>query len=121
MKKILSDNRHTMGWDAGLNRRLAVPLAVKGVVEQNHGPLRRILKSDEDQEDIEVLRKFVDARDQIDSMLRELDKQPEIIGSPEISNELDYINASIQLSLLEITGELEETPYSDELFDEAVA
>ena len=111
-----------MGWDAGLNRKLAVPLAVKGLFrkEENRVVRFRTLKdSEQDGDDLEFARKLAENRERIDGLLEDIDKDPEGVDSPEIETELDYIEASIQLGLLEITGELEEVPYSDELFEEA--
>jgi hypothetical protein len=113
-----------MGWDAGLNRKLAVPFAVKGLLrnEENRVVKVRILKdSDQDSDDLEVARKLVENRMRIEGLVEDINKDPEVVDSPEIETELDYIQTSIQLGLLEITGELEEAPYSDELFEEAVA
>ena len=111
-----------MGWDAELNRKLAVPLAVKGLLrkEENRVVRIRILKdSDQNSDDLEFARKLAVNRARIDGLLEDIDNYPEGVDSPEIETELDYIEASIQLGLLEITGELEEVPYSDELFEEA--
>jgi hypothetical protein len=112
-----------MGWDVELNRKLAVPLAVKGLhrKEENRVVRIRILKdSDQGSDDLEFARKLAENRARIDSLLEDIEsKDPEGVDSPEIETELDYIEASIQLGLLEITGELEEVPYSDELFEEA--
>jgi hypothetical protein len=112
-----------MGWDVELNRKLAVPLAVKGLLrkEENRVVRIRILKdSEQDSDDLEFARKLAENRVRIDGLLEDIEnKDPEGVDSPEIETELDYIEASIQLGLLEITGELEEVPYSDELFEEA--
>ena len=111
-----------MGWDAGLNRRLAVPLAVSGVVERDHERyFRRILREDEDAKDIEIMRKLAENRARIEKLMTEVEVHPDFDYSPDASNELDYIKASIQLGLLEITGELAEAPYSEEVFEQAVA
>jgi hypothetical protein len=113
-----------MGWDAGLNRKLAVPLAVKGLLrnEENRVVRIRILKdSEQDSDDFELARKIAENRARIDGLLEDIDSDPEFVDSPETETELDYIQTSIQLGLLEITGELEESPYSDELLEEAVA
>ena len=111
-----------MGWDAGLNRKLAVPFAVKGLhrKDENRAVRIRILKdSEQDSDDLEFARKLAENRARIDSLLKDINKDPEVVDSQEIETELDYIQTSIQLGLLEITGELEEVPYSDELFEEA--
>ena len=113
-----------MGWDAGLNRRLAVPLAVKGLLrkEENRVMRVRILKdSEQDSEDLKIAMKLAENRVRIENLMEEISNDPAIANSPEIETDLDYIKASIQLGLLEITGELEEVPYSEELFEEAVA
>ena len=108
-----------------MNRRLAVPLAVKGLLghEENRVVRIRALKNSEEQdpEDIEIARKLAQNRERIEGIWKDLQRDPEFPDSPEIETELDYINATIQLGLLEITGELEEVPYSDELFEDAVA
>jgi hypothetical protein len=113
-----------MGWDADLNRKLAVPLAVKGLLrkEENRVIRIRILKdSEQDSDDLECARKLAENRERIDGLLDDIEMDPEAVDSPEIETELDYIQTTIQLGLLEITGELEEVPYSDEMFEEAVA
>jgi len=111
-----------MGWDVELNRKLAVPLAVKGLLrkEENRVVRIRTLKdSEQDGYDLELARKLAENRARIDDLLEDINEDPEVVDSPEIETELDYIQASIELGLLEITGELEEVPYSDELFEEA--
>lgn len=96
-----------------------MPLAVAGVVDREHERyFRRILKEDED---IEILKKLAENKAHIERLLKDIDDDPEMVCSPDISNELDYINATIQLELLEITGELEESPYSEEVFEQAIA
>ncbi len=113
-----------MGWDAGLNRKLAVPLAVKGLLrmEENRVVRVRILKdSEQDGDDLELTRKLIENRMHIDNLREDIDNDPEFVDSPEIETELDYIHTSIELGLLEITGELEGVAYSDELFEEAAA
>ncbi len=107
-----------------MNRKLAVPLAVKGLVrkDENRVVRIRILKdSEQDIDDLEVAMKLADNRARIDGLLEDLEEDPEMVDSPEIETELDFIQTSIQLGLLEITGELEGVPYSDELFEEAAA
>ena len=107
-----------------MNRKLAVPFAVKGLLrkDENRVVRIRILKdSEQDGDDLEIARKLAENRARIDGMLQDINEDPEVVDSPEIETELDYIQTSIQLGLLEITGELEEAPYSDELFEEAVA
>jgi hypothetical protein len=53
--------------------------------------------------------------------MSDIESDPEFFDTDETKNELDYVNASIQLGLLEVTAELEEIPSSDDLFEEAVA
>jgi hypothetical protein len=112
-----------MGWDVGLNRRLAVPLALMKHKSQRDGKniKTRILKDEEDLGDLDVLIKIAENRDRLDRLVSDIESDPEFVDTDEAKNELDYVNASIQLGLLEVTAELEEIPYSDDLFEEAVA
>lgn len=112
-----------MGWDAGLKRKLAVPIAVSQTHTGRADPLfrTRMLKlSDESTEECEVLSKIAENRMRIEALVKEIDENPGDFEATD-SSELDYLKASIQLGLLEITGELEDVPYSDELFEEATA
>jgi hypothetical protein len=120
----LSDNRHTMGWDVSLNRKLAVPLAL-GKLEENHQERMersRILReSHMDSEDLRMLMQLADNRIRIEKLKEDIESDPEMDESDELKNDLDYINTSIQLGLLEITGELEEIQSAEEIFEEATA
>jgi hypothetical protein len=113
-----------MGWDAGLNRKLAVPLAL-GKLWEDHdnrmGHSRRLKEIDGDPEDLRMLMVLADNRMRLEKLSEELDNSPEMADDEELRDELDYINASVQLGLLEITGELEEIQGSDEVFAEAMA
>ena len=112
-----------MGWDVGLNRRLAVPLALmKHKSRRDAKNIKtRILKNEEDLGDLDILIKIAENRDRLDRLMSDIEGDPEFGDTDETKNELDYVNASIQLGLLEVTAELEEIPYSDDLFEEAVA
>jgi len=113
-----------MGWDAGLNRRLAVPLAFGACAPRNGNVLKRIriLKEEhEDLEEIEVFRKIAENRQRLEKLREEVDADCDFVCDDDIATELDYLNASIQLELLEVTGELEEIPCSEEVFVETAA
>lgn len=119
-----------MGWDAGLNRKLAVPLVpeVSPVLDNiwsahmKRAPKTRALKeSDEDSEDMRIMMKLADNRLRLERLRKELDELSGIDDSGDVMADLDYINASVSLELLEVMGELSELESSDELFDEAVA
>ncbi len=113
-----------MGWDAGLNRKLAVPLAL-GKLWENHGNrierARKLRDTEGDREDLRVWMTLADNRVRLERLSQDLEAFPEMADDDDLSDELDYINASIQLGLLEITGELEEIQSSDELFEQATA
>ena len=106
-----------------MKRKLAVPIAVNQGHRNHADPLfrKRMLRlSDEESEDYETLAKIAENRVRIDALLKQVEEWPAEFEE-EDSAELDYLEATIQLGLLEITGELEDIPYSDELFDQAVA
>ena len=111
-----------MGWDVGLDRKLAVPLALGRLWqhEENKMARNRILK-DGDQEDLRMLMTLADNRVRLQSLREDIEDDPVFEDSEDMRNELDNINASIQLGILEITGELEEIQSSEEIFEEALA
>lgn len=106
-----------------MKRRLAVPLALmKHKSRRDVKNIKtRILKDEEDLADLDVLIKIAENRDRLDRLVSDIESDPEFVDTDEAKNELDYVNASIQLALLEVTAELEEIPSSDDLFEEAVA
>lgn len=102
-----------------MNRKLAVPLAVSKV--QNRVIRTRILKDTQDVEDIKILATLAENRARLERLERELESDREFYETEDIASELDCIEASIQLGLLEITGELDEIPSSDEILEAATA
>lgn len=81
----------------------------------------RILKDEEDLGDLDILIKLSENRERLNNLMSDIEGDPEFVDTDEAKNELDYVNASIQLGLLEVTAELEEMPSSDDLFEEAIA
>ena len=113
-----------MGWDEALNRRLAVPLALGELWDRHENRMTRsrMLKdSRDDYQDTRMLMKLADNRIRLDNLRHDIEDETELADSDELQEDLDYINASIQLGLLEITGELEEIETSDQIFEEALA
>jgi len=113
-----------MGWDAALNRKLAVPLALGNLWENHENKMersRRLREKEGDAEDLRILMTLADNRVRLEKLSRDLEHSTGMEEDEELQDELDYINASIQLGLLEITGELEEIQSSDELFEQATA
>jgi hypothetical protein len=110
-----------MGWDAGLIRRSAVPLVLEGIRRDRPGRPNfvRIIREAEDySEDADIMRKVAENRMRLDALTRQVEEDfPEDFDPDDFTTELDYIKASIQLGILELTGELEETQTSDEIFD----
>lgn len=107
-----------MGWDAELHRKLAVPLAVSRV--KDRAIKTRILKESQDLEDIRILATLAENRLRLERLAQDLENDQGYFEPGNSANDLDYIKASIQLSLLEITGELEQIPSSDEVFEQAI-
>lgn len=107
-----------MGWDAGLNRRLAVPLAVNKY--SRSGAIRtRILKNDDVLDDLEVVTKLAETRARIDKLCEDLNVDPASTKEgPQLTAELDFLETSIKLDMLQIVAELEQSPDADEIFEE---
>ena len=105
-----------------MDRKLAVPLALGRLWqhEENKMARSRILK-DADEQDLRMLMTLADNRVRLEKLNEDIDRDPVFEDTEDLKNELDYINASIQLGILEITGELEEIQNSDEVFEEALA
>lgn len=105
-----------------MDRKLAVPLALGRLWqhEENKMARSRILK-DADEQDLRMLMTLADNRVRLEKLNEDIDRDPVFEDTEDMKNDLDYINASIQLGILEITGELEEIQNSDEVFEEALA
>lgn len=105
-----------------MDRKLAVPLALGRLWqhEENKMARSRILK-DADEQDLRMLMTLADNRVRLEKLNEDIDRDPVFEDTEDMKNDLDYVNASIQLGILEITGELEEIQNSDEVFEEALA
>ncbi len=102
-----------------------MPLVLDGIRKDQRGRpnLLRIIRESEDYlDDAEILRKVAENRLRLDTLIKELEEDfPEDYDPDDFTTELDYIKASVQLGFLQLTGELQESQTSDELFDEEVA
>jgi len=111
------------GWDVELKRKLAVPLAIQKIEAHNGNTMSRtrtLRMSQDDPEGFDILSKLAENRMRINQLHTEIDLQPEKVDCLDVINELDYLKANIELSLLEIGAGIEATPSSEEiLFQEA--
>ena len=105
-----------------MNRKLAVPLPLGRLWQRDANKMARsrILR-DADQEDLRMLMTLADNRVRLEKLMQDIETDPVFEDSEGVKDELDYINASISLGILEITGELEEIQSSDEAVDEVLA
>ena len=102
-----------------MNRKLAVPIAFGNLQKDHTNRATRIRAlKDEDPEDLKMMLKLAENRDRLQTLMKELDGDPEFAETDDMANELDYVEASVKLGLLEITGELEEIQSSEEIFEE---
>jgi hypothetical protein len=108
-----------MGWDAGLNRKLAHPLAVRQM-SRSGGIIRtRILKNDDVLDDLQIVTRLAQTKARLDRLEMDIERDPvSRLERPDITAELDFLETSIKLDILQITAELEEAPYSEDFFDE---
>ena len=102
-----------------MNRKLAVPLAVKKV-NRSGGIIRtRILKNDHILDDLDVATRLAETRARLDRLSADIEEDPVCrLERPDLCAELDFLETSIKLDILQLTGELEEMPNSEELFDD---
>ncbi len=104
-----------------MNRKLAVPLAVKKV-HRSGGVIRtRILKNDDVLDDLDVVTRLAQTKARLDRLCMDIENDPVCRHErPDTSAELDFLETSIKLDILQLTAEIEESPYSDEIFEDAV-
>jgi len=111
-----------MGWDAGLFRKLAVPLALEEYRRSNENRVLRTLRlSEEDSEDSRVLLTLATNRLRLKKLEMDLEADKLAYDPDDITEELDFVEASVRVSLLELSGELHEIPYAEQIFEEALA
>lgn len=105
-----------------MHRRLAVPFAIRKLGIENENCMRiRKLKGPESN-DLDMLLQIAENRARIERLWKDVCESPDMEVGPEMDSDLDYISASVHLGLLEITGELEDVPCSEELLlEEAIA
>lgn len=113
-----------MGWDAGLNRKLAVPIALDNLWQNAAAKrtMRRILRETEVYPgDTEIMRKLAENKVRLTRLWDDIKSNPISVESGDVQNDLDYLKTSIQIGLLQTSAELTDVPYSDEVLEEAIA
>lgn len=119
-----------MGWDAAVNRKLAVPLVpeaspelerIWGAHMSRARRTRSLKERADDPDELRTLMKLADTRQRLERLKKDIDALAEIDPSDDLAADLDYVNATIGLGLLEVMGELSEIESSDELLEEAAA
>jgi len=101
-----------------------VPLVLEGIRKDRPGRpnlIRIIREADEYSDDADIMRKVAENRMRLDALTRQVEEDfAEDYDPDDFTSELDYIKASIQLGILQLTGELQETLTSDEIFESEV-
>jgi len=82
---------------------------------------RRVKEEGLDPIDVHILRQIADNRRRIEEIREGLESWNASVDSSDIQNELDFVRANVQLSMLGMAGELEGIPSSDEVLTEALA
>ena len=106
-------------------RRSAVPLVLDGIRKDHPSRpnlIRIIREADDYSDEAEMMRRVAENRLRLDALTREVEEDfAEDYDSDDFSLELDYIKTSIQLGILQLTGELQATPTSDEIFESEIS
>lgn len=106
-------------------RRSAVPLVLEGIRKDHPGRpnlLRIIRETEEYSDEAEIMHKVAENRMRLDALTRQVEEDfAEDYDPDDFTSELDYIKTSIQLGILQLTGELQETLTSDEIFESEAA
>lgn len=104
-----------------MKRRLAVPVALSsGFVSGSNAVRSRRLRIEDDTDDLILLTKISANRGRIERLKEDIETDPTFEACDEEKEDLDFLRASLQLEFLEITGDLEESRSSEELFEEAL-
>ncbi len=103
-------------------RKLAVPLTPgeQATSEQNR-IVRTLRVSDEGSEDARVMVTLAANRMLLKRIERDLEEDRIAFHPDDLVEELNMIDSAVRVDLVEMSDELEETPYADEAFAEAVA
>ena len=109
-----------MRWDAKMMiRKLAVPIALSNVGGLDRNTLSRtrtIRASEEDPLEYEILSKLAENKARIERLRMEMEHSECDVDCSDIVNELEYLKADIELSLVEIEADIEDAPSSEEIF-----
>ncbi len=107
-----------MRWDAEMMRKLAVPIALRnvGALDRNTMTRTRTLRtSHEGSEEYHILATLAENRARIERLHREMDHFHHDVECADIVNELEYLKADIELSLVDIATDIEEMPSSEDI------
>jgi len=110
-----------MRWDAKMMRKLAVPIALRnvGFIDRNTMTRTRTLKpSQDDPAEYHVLAKLAENRTRIDRLHRDIDHAGHDVDCTDIVNELEYLKADIELSLVEVATDIDEMPSAEEILSQ---
>lgn len=103
-------------------RKLAVPLALGMSTRSGENRIVRTLKvSDGQSEDARVLITLATNRMLLKNLERDIEAERITLDPDDIVQELDFINASIRVGLLDISEELDQIPTSEQLFEQAIS
>jgi hypothetical protein len=99
-------------------RKLAVPIALRnvGVFDRNTMTRTRTLRAPhEDSEEYHILATLAENRARIERLHRGMDHVQHHAECADIVNELEYLKADIELSLVDIEADIEEMPSSEDI------
>lgn len=108
-----------MRWDAKMMmRKLAVPIALRNVGDLDMNILNRtrtIRASEDDPLEYHILSKLAENRARIERLQKDVEHAVSGVDCSDIANELEYLKADIELSLMEIEADIEDVPSPDEI------
>lgn len=109
-----------MRWDAKMMmRKLAVPIALRNVGGLDTNTMTRTsrtLRADEDDPvEYHILSKLAENKARIERLWRDVEDAACDVDCSDIVNELEFLKAEIELSLVEIEADIEDVPSPDEI------
>lgn len=101
-----------------MKRRLAVPIALCNVGAFGRNTMRRTRKlkaTDDDLDDYHVLAALASNRARIERLAGDIEHLQHDVDCTDVLNELEYLKADIELGLMEVSAEIEDSPTAEDI------
>ncbi|MEW5747635.1 MAG: hypothetical protein AB1793_02440 [Candidatus Thermoplasmatota archaeon] len=101
-----------------MKRRLAVPIALCNVGAFGRNTMnktRKLKATHDDPDEYHVLAALASNRASIERLAGDIEHLQHEVDCRDVLNELEYLKADIELGLMEVTAEIEDTPAPEDI------